>query len=194
MIALPITLTAIGCTTTPGGSISPLDSPLAPPKKIVQIKPGGGAVDIIGRYRNEGFSMAPALDAGEYVFTDNLAYATTQPQRGDIIRFNRSSGPQLIKRVVGLPGETIEIREGKVWIDGRALDEPYVKQPMSYATPARQIEPDHYFVLGDNRNNSADSHVWGAISINDIIGRVTFVYYPFTHMRVISRPTYAPTK
>ena len=146
--------------------------------------------EAIGRYRNLSVSMQPTLYEDEYLFTDNLAYIKQSPQRGDIILFNRAGGPTLIKRVIGLPDETIEIRDGSVFINGAKLIEPYANQPMIYSLPTQTIEPSHYFVLGDNRNNSSDSHVWGTIDISDIIGRATLVYYPFEQVRFIARPKY----
>ena len=93
-----------------------------------------------GHYRFEGSSMSPALSDGEYLFIDKVAYLEESPQRGDIIVFNRSGGRQYIKRVIGLPGETIEIRGGKVLINGGVLAEPYLNQLMRVDLPAREIE------------------------------------------------------
>jgi signal peptidase I len=141
-------------------------------------------------YRFEGGSMSPALSDSEYLSIDKVAYLEEPPQRGDIVVFRRPGGRDFVKRVIGLPGETFEVRGGKVLINGTALSEPYLNEPMRVDSPARKIEPDHYFVLGDNRNNSSDSRSFGAIDISDIIGRATFVYYPFKQMRLIARPKY----
>ncbi len=172
IITLLIAVTVIGCAAIPKGLESPLISPLTPPIE---------SQDSIGRYRHEGLSMEPTLHDGEYLSSDNLAYVTQRPQRGE---------RTYLKRVIGLPGETIEIRGGKVWINGTALEEAYLDRPTNSSYAARVIEPDHYFVLGDNRNNSSDSRTYGAIPIDAVVGRVTFVYYPFSQARFILRPKY----
>lgn len=134
--------------------------------------------------------MSPTLSDGEYLSIDRVAYLEEPPQRGDIIIFSRPGGRDYIKRVIGLPGETVEIRSRKVLIDGVELTEAYLDEPSRIDFPARQIEPDHYFVMGDGRNMSSDSRSFGTIDISDIIGRATFVYYPFEQMRFITRPKY----
>jgi len=134
--------------------------------------------------------MSPTLSDGEYLVTDNLAYLEESPQRGDIVLLSRPGGRTYLKRIIGLPGETLEIRGGKVLINGHELSEPYLSEPMRVDSPIRQIEPDRYFVMGDNRNNSSDSRSFGTVTISDIIGRATFVYYPFKQMRFLTRPQY----
>jgi signal peptidase I len=146
--------------------------------------------EAIGRYRFEGSSMSPTLSDGEYLVTDNLAYLEKSPQRGDIVLLSRPGGRTYLKRVIGLPGETLEVHDGKVLINGTELSEPYLNEPMRVNSPKRQIEPDHYFVMGDSRNNSSDSRSFGTVDIFDIIGRATFVYYPFKQMRFLTRPKY----
>ena len=146
---------------------------------------------LIGRFRIEQVSMLPNLHEGEYVIVDKISYWLHQPQRGDIIVLKRAGQPDLIKRVVGLPGETIEVRDGKVYVNGTPLSEPYTAQPPAYVMPARQIDADQYFVLGDNRNNSSDSHAWGTVPGADIIGRAMAIYWPPPDWQLLSRPTYA---
>ena len=143
-----------------------------------------------GRYRFEGSSMSPTLSDGEYLVTDNLAYLEESPQRGDIVLLSRPGGRTYLKRVIGLPSESLEVRGGKVLINGTELSEPYLYEPMRVDSPARKIGADHYFVMGDSRNMSSDSRTFGPIAISDIIGRATFVYYPFKQMRFITRPQY----
>ena len=151
---LLIVTATIGCASGPRGT----ESPLTPPTKVEL-------------YRIEGINMAPSLHVGDYVAVDRSAYANHRPERGDIVMYGRAENQLDIQRVIGLPGESIEVRAGKVWINGAALDEPYLMNPIRYDLPARSIEADHYFVLGDNRNNSQDSHSFGAIPIGDIVGR-----------------------
>ncbi len=135
---------------------------------------------LTGRYEVQSISMEPTLHAGEYLIVSKVAYWIHPPERGDIVVLdppqNRSEIPY-IKRIVGLPGERIEVRDGRVFINGIALNEPYVSGPPRY--PADQIlGPDEYFVLGDNRNNSSDSHIWGVLPADNIIGKAVFRYWP----------------
>lgn len=146
---------------------------------------------VIGRFRIEQVSMQPNLWEGEYVIVDKVSYMLHQPERGDIVVFKKPVGQDLIKRVIGLPGDTVEVRGGQVFVNGVALTEPYLAQPPNYVMPARQIEPDRFFVLGDNRNNSSDSHIWGTIPRTDIVGRAWIIYWPPPNWQVLSRPTYA---
>ena len=145
---------------------------------------------VIGRFRIEQVSMEPTLHEGEYVIVDKVSYLLHPPERGDIIVF-KHPGEDLIKRVIGLPGETIEIREGRVYINGAALDEPYLVEPIQRPTSAQQIEAGHYFVMGDHRNNSSDSRVFGAIPAGDIIGRAAIIYWPPPNWQIMPSYSYA---
>ena len=139
-------------------------------------------------------SMEPTLEKGDRVLVNKLSYDLHDINRGDIIVFElppEKVGPDgikdLIKRVVGLPGETIESRDGIVYIDGKRLDEPYLGEGVTTDNPAidRQVVPeDHVFVLGDNRDNSADSRFpnRGPIPIEDVIGRAFIQVWPPTDM------------
>lgn len=132
------------------------------------------------RYEVLSISMEPTLHAGEYLIVSKVAYWMHPPERGDIIVLNppqnRSEIPY-IKRIVALPGEEIEVRNGRVFINGIALNEPYISGPPRY--PVEQIlGADEYFVLGDNRNNSSDSHIWGVLPSDNIIGKAVFRYWP----------------
>jgi signal peptidase I len=136
-----------------------------------------------GRFRVEGPSMQPTLTAGQFVLTDRLAYRLGQPQRGDIVVVHPDADPlagaghDLIKRVVGLPGEHIVVGAGVVHIDGRQYWEPYLSEPAGY-NGTWTLGPDEYFVLGDNRNNSSDSHVWGPLHRDAFNSRALLVYWP----------------
>ncbi|MBE9014062.1 signal peptidase I, partial [Pseudanabaenaceae cyanobacterium LEGE 13415] len=83
-----------------------------------------------------------------------------------------------IKRIIGRPGQTIEIKSGKVFVDNQPLQEPYIAEKPAYQMPAVQVPEDSYFVMGDNRNNSNDSHVWGFLPREFILGRAWFRFYP----------------
>jgi signal peptidase I len=126
-------------------------------------------------------SMAPALQAGDRVGVD--VNPRTRPGRGEVwvFRFPQWSGMapnQGVKRVIGLPGETVEVKGGKVLIDGRPLDEPYISTPISYTAPPFQLGADQYYVLGDSRNASKDSHVWGPVPGSHFVGPVKMRYWP----------------
>lgn len=147
---------------------------------------------LIGRFRIEQVSMQPNLHEGEYVIVDKVSYAFRQPARGEIIVLkNPNRGADLIKRVIGLPGETIDVSGGQVHINGQPLTEPYIAQPMASDFPATQLQADQYFVMGDNRNNSEDSRRFGPRPGNDIIGRAWIIYWPPPDWQILARPTYA---
>jgi signal peptidase I len=148
---------------------------------------------LIGRFRIEQVSMQPNLHEGEYVIVDKVSYAFRQPERGEIVVLkNPNPGqPDLIKRVIGLPSETIDVRGGQVHVNGQPLTEPYIKQPMASDYPAKELQAGQYFVMGDNRNNSEDSRIFGARPASDIVGRAWIIYWPPPDWQILSRPSYA---
>jgi signal peptidase I len=117
-----------------------------------------------------GSAMEPNFHDGQIVEVEEVP--VTDLQRGDVILFTPDKERQYLKRLIGLPGETVEIRDGKVYINGEILDEPYIKQTASRDSQLFIVEPDRYFVLGDNRNNSSDSRSFGSILGESILGRV----------------------
>lgn len=130
-------------------------------------------------------SMVPTLQSGDRVFVNKLTYRFGSPQRGDVVVFNpppavQAQGIQdaLINRVIGLPGETIAVETGQVYIEGQPLSEDYVLEPPQYPYSPTQVPPDSYFVLGDNRNNAFDSHMWGFVPKNLIVGKATKIFWP----------------
>jgi signal peptidase I len=143
-----------------------------------------------GRFRVEGPSMQPNLYTGQYVLGDKIAYRLGDPQRGDVVVLEPpiAGGESFIKRLMGLPGDIITIRDGQVWINGGLATEPYIAAPPNYIGHWT-LGPDEYFVLGDNRNDSSDSHVWGSVTREDITGKALFVYWPPAQVRVV--PHYA---
>jgi signal peptidase I len=145
-----------------------------------------------GRFRIEGASMEPNLHDSEYVLIDKVSYRLHPPERGDVIVFERQGNERdYIKRIIGLPGDTVQIAGGQVRVNGIALDEPYLNQAIHTDMPARQVEDGRYFVMGDNRNNSSDSRTFGNISLNDIVGRAWLVYWPPSEWAVVPHHTYA---
>ncbi len=141
---------------------------------------------ISARVRVDGFSMRPTLQDGEYILVSKLAYKLGQPQRGDIVVFIFPVNPaeDLIKRVIGLPGDTINVQGGVLSINGVAMDEPYINAPPAYEG-TWQVSPDELFVLGDNRNDSRDSHQWGLLPIKNVIGKAVVIYWPPKEWEVI---------
>ena len=141
---------------------------------------------VSARVRVDGFSMRPTLQDGEYILVNKLAYKLGQPQRGDIVVFVFPVNPEedLIKRVIGLPGDTISVQGGVLSINGVAMNEPYINAPPAYEG-TWTVSPDELFVLGDNRNDSRDSHQWGLLPVGNVIGRAVLIYWPPKEWQVI---------
>ncbi len=128
-----------------------------------------------GAYEIDGSSMAPTFPPGTILGIDEQAYINSAPQRGEIIVFEHPhSDITLLKRIVGLPGETVEILNGGVFIDGAVLEEPYLDKQPTYSG-RWQLGENEYFVLGDNRNSSSDSHSWGPLAFEHIIGKAVSI-------------------
>ncbi len=134
---------------------------------------------IIARIRVDGDSMKPTLLSGEYVMVNRVTYKLGSPQRGDIIVFHYPKDPreEYIKRVIGLPGDKVEIKQGTVYVNGQALDESYLKVK-SGDTGTWRVPEGQLFVLGDNRNNSSDSREWGTVPMDYVVGKAVLVYWP----------------
>ncbi len=138
----------------------------------------------------QGDSMEPNLTHGQRLLVNKLAFRWHQPQRGDVVVFHGPDGHDrdLIKRVVALPGEEIEIRDGTVYINGRPMDEPWGRIPDHTAFPAYLVPPDHVFVLGDNRPNSNDSRTWGAaLPLSRIVGQAWLSIWPADRLGQVNK-------
>jgi len=141
------------------------------------------------RVRVENISMKPTLQPGELLLVNKLAYRLGEPHHGDVIVFHYPADPSedYIKRLVGLPGDEIRVEKGLVYINGQAMDEPYIAAPPAYN--GSWIIPDGmYFVLGDNRNQSSDSHSWGFVPESNIVGKALFVYWPLDQVKTLYYP------
>jgi signal peptidase I len=134
---------------------------------------------LTGRFQVRGQSMEPTLHNGQYLVVSKLAYWLRPPGRGDIVVFRPPNGASddYIKRIVGLPGERVTVRDGEIRVDGAPLEEPYIPKQGSYSG-SWELGPDQYFVLGDNRSNSSDSHTWGTLPGENIIGKAWLCYWP----------------
>ncbi len=145
-----------------------------------------------GRFRIEGDSMEPNLHNGEYVLIDKISYVLHPPERGDVVVFTPPNNERdYIKRVIGLPGDTVEVKGGQVYVNGVALDEPYLKNLIHSDMPALVVEEGRYFVMGDNRNNSSDSRAFGTITPQSMVGRAWLVYWPPSDWSTVPHHTYA---
>jgi len=137
----------------------------------------------------ENISMKPTLQPGELLLINKLAYKLGSPRHGDIVVFHYQGNPNedYIKRLIGLPGDVVHVSEGVVNINNFALYEPYIAAPPTYE--GTWTVPDgKYFVLGDNRNNSSDSHQWGFVSMEDVVGEAIFIYWPLDRIQSLNIP------
>lgn len=148
------------------------------------------------RYIPSG-SMLPTLEINDRLIIDKVSYRFKSPSRGDIVVFYppAAAGKQFvkeafIKRIIGLPGETIEIKNGQVYANGLPLDEAYTAAQPDYNWGPQVVPPNSYLVLGDNRNDSDDGHIWGFLPENRIIGRATLRFWPLNRLAYLADPSY----
>ena len=144
---------------------------------------------VLGRVRVQKISMEPTLDQGEILLVNKLAYKLGEVEHGDIITFHYPLNPKLdyVKRAIGLPGDIVIVENGKVTVNDRELYEPYISAAPEYEG-VWEVPEDELFVLGDNRNPSADSHVWGYVPRENLIGKAFAVYWPLDDIRLLSTP------
>jgi signal peptidase I len=136
----------------------------------------------------QSVSMQPTLYESDRVLVNKLAYIFGAPARKDVIIFTPpvpNIDEPYIKRIIGLPGDLISITNGQVYVNDLPLQETYITAPPGYAG-SWSVPPGHVFVLGDNRNNSYDSHFWGVVAIEAIIGKAEFVFWPFSHVKMLN--------
>ena len=128
----------------------------------------------VQNYNVQGISMVPGLNNGEYVFVNKLAYLSHDPDRGDVIVFHwpLDTSIDFIKRVIGLPGDTIATDSTTVRVNGVLLNEPYISQASNPAAKVWKVPANEYFVMGDNRPQSSDSRAFGAVPLSDIIAEI----------------------
>lgn len=143
----------------------------------------------------EGSSMQPNFATGQLVIVNRFAYFFSSPQRGDVVVLHNPSNnnEDYIKRVIGLPNEYVQIRDGRVYVNGMMLDEPYIAKFCKAGCDGTwQLDADEYFVLGDNRGSSHDSHSFGPIKGSLIVGQAWVRYWPLPDFSVIDHPRYDP--
>jgi len=148
-----------------------------------------------------GGSMETTFSDGDYLLIDQLTYRFREPERGEVVVFRNVDGTYFIKRVIGLPGDTVTIVDGRVRVssaadpDGTALSEPYLDPGVETSGTADvTLGDDHYFVMGDNRPFSYDSRSWGALDGDEIVGIVRLRLWPVSHAKAFFAPDYAPAQ
>jgi signal peptidase I len=172
---------------------------------------------VVQNFKVEGASMEPNLHTGEYLLVNKAVYFSVDmdevgqllpalnlknkqvvylfhpPQRGDIIVFRYPKDPSrdFIKRVVGTQGDVVEIKGGKVMVNSAVVDEPYLPDHPNYSFGPEKVPADNYFVLGDNRNNSSDSHIWGMVPRDNIVGKAWVTYWPVDEWGLVPNHTLA---
>lgn len=134
---------------------------------------------ISARVRVDGVSMQPTLENGEFILVNKLSYQWNEIERGDIIVFDfpLNMEEELIKRVIGLAGDTVVVQNNQVFVNDHLLNEPYISQAPMYSGEWIVTE-GNIFVLGDNRNNSNDSKDWGLLPIENVVGKASVIYWP----------------
>lgn len=136
-------------------------------------------------------SMQPTLYEGDVILVNKLAYKLGKLHTGDVVIFHNPAflEEDYIKRLVGKPGDRVEIQNGVVSVNGVELDEPYIAAPPEY-TGDYLVPEGNIFVLGDNRNRSSDSHSWGFVPVEDLVGKALFVYWPLDQITLLSHPDF----
>ncbi len=144
---------------------------------------------VVARVRVENISMLPTLESGDFLLVNKLAYRNGDFKQGDIIVFHYPQNPQddYIKRIIGLPGDTVTITQEEVFVNGNKMDEAYTAEPPGY-DGEWIVPPDSVFVLGDNRNQSSDSHSWGFVPVDDVVGKAIVIYWPLDELKILSKP------
>jgi signal peptidase I len=142
----------------------------------------------IQSYRVSGPSMLPGLQTDDYVLVNIIAYLFHAPERGDVIVFHYplDTSEDFIKRVIGLPGDTVTLDNKTVQVDGVVLHEPYISEAYNPSGKTIKVPMDEYFVLGDNRPLSDDSRDWGFVPKADLVGKAVIVYWPLSNWELIN--------
>lgn len=142
----------------------------------------------------KGESMEPNFHTGDFAFVDKYSYLRHSPERGDVVGLRFPGDPnqeKYIKRVIGLPGDIISIESGTIYVNSDAIKESYLpKDTVTKPNLTIKLKDDQYYLVGDNRDNSSDSRIWGPASRKQFIGKVRMVVLPLKDFKFIVRPTY----
>ena len=135
-----------------------------------------------------GPSMLPNFENGQRLLVSKVAYRLHEPERGDVVIFEAPNNEQedYIKRIIGLPGDTVEVKDGAVYVNGVERDEPYITNPPNYTLEEMKIPENKYFVLGDNRINSNDSHSGWLLPRENIIGKAWLSIWPYYKWGIVA--------
>ncbi len=140
----------------------------------------------------DGTSMVPTLEHNQRLLVDKLTYRFRDPSSGDIVVFKYPANPkeEFIKRIIGVPGDSVAIADGKVYVNGTVISEDYILDKTNRGFSPNIVPPDHYFVLGDNRNNSLDSRDprVGFVPRENIVGRAIWSYWPLSRIGIFRTP------
>lgn len=144
---------------------------------------------ITSRVKVFNISMQPTLKQGYLLLVNKMAYKLGDPENGDIIVFHYNGDKQedYIKRIIGVPGDKVDISGGVVRVNDVALTEPYILEVPNYSG-SWLVPEGQLFVLGDNRNHSSDSHQWGYVKMNWVVGKAVLIYYPFNEITLLGVP------
>jgi signal peptidase I len=142
----------------------------------------------VQNYQISGTSMTNTLQNGQFVLVNKVSYWFHSPERGDVVVCQEPDNPNrdVIKRVIGLPGDTIRLDSTNVWVDGVKLNEPYILAKYNPDAKTVQVPPNNYFVVGDNRPDSYDSRFFGFVPRDYIVGKAVAVYWPLTQWQLIN--------
>lgn len=142
-------------------------------------------------FRVDGPSMEPGLHTDEFVLVNQVAYLFSAPRRGDVIVFHYplDTSKDFIKRIIGVPGDTVQTTSSEVIVDGQVIHEPYISQPFNFVSQTWKLGPNQYFVMGDNRDNSLDSRTWGPLDRSYIVGKAVAIYWPVSNWEWINTYT-----
>lgn len=142
----------------------------------------------VQNYQIDGTSMTNTLQNGQFVLVNKVAYLFHAPERGDVIVCHEPDEPErdVIKRIIGIPGDKVTLNSTDLWVNGVKLDEPYIREKYNPQATTFMVQPNQYFVMGDHRLDSKDSRYFGPVPRDYIVGKAVFVYWPLNKWQLIN--------